>query len=257
MKRNLRVFFNYILHQASLRPMAVASWLLIFTLHLLFLGYIIFNQEGGMKKKSTGKVFVRTLNLQRTETSSSSPMERKSSSQVSKKAVERVIKKNEPRKKTKRKKAINPKKKIKNREDTAKQDELLSSLKKDLANLDFSLLEEKKSDDLKVPQNLDEISTVSSFSDQADVDDGERGYHFALMQSLKRVLRLPEYGIVKIHLTLGRRGEILHMEILHSESEKNRRLFEEMLPHIRFPHFGSFFKGEEKRTFVLVLSNDI
>ncbi len=82
-------------------------------------------------------------------------------------------------------------------------------------------------------------------------------YSEELTTRLKTLLKLPEYGSVKVQLTLKRLGFVNRVEILQAESQVNRTYVEKELPALKFADFGKFFPGEEEHSFTLVLSNDL
>lgn len=85
---------------------------------------------------------------------------------------------------------------------------------------------------------------------------GCSSYEGELIRALKRELILPEYGAVKIKLTVARRGTISKVQIISAESEKNKNVVEKMVKNIHLPSFGANFSGEGEHTFVIVLKND-
>lgn len=81
-------------------------------------------------------------------------------------------------------------------------------------------------------------------------------YEDELVGRLQLLLRLPDYGNVRVRLRLARNGTVRGVEILSSESASNRVYVENTLPTLQFPAFGSQFKGEEVHEFLLTLTND-
>lgn len=73
---------------------------------------------------------------------------------------------------------------------------------------------------------------------------------------LKSALRLPDYGAVKIKLTIDSKGKVLKVETLHSESNKNKTYAESKIPALPFPAFKQRFEGASQNTFVITLQND-
>lgn len=73
---------------------------------------------------------------------------------------------------------------------------------------------------------------------------------------LKRALRLPDYGAVKIQLTIDKTGKVNKLEIIQSESHKNRAYVETKIPTLLFPPFGPRFKEMSQNTFTIMLQND-
>lgn len=85
----------------------------------------------------------------------------------------------------------------------------------------------------------------------------EEGYISDLTASLKLLLHLPEYGQVRLYLTVLRSGDVDSFEIVESASRINRTYLERALRELALPAFGSRFPQEEKHTFALTLSNEL
>lgn len=107
-----------------------------------------------------------------------------------------------------------------------------------------------------------QIGTLSSESLVAIKSDGEvltgreKTYYDELVQRLKLHLKLPDYGDVKVLLTLNRAGKVLKVECTTSKSQKNSSYLKKVLPSMSFPSFGQNFTGEKEHTFNLHFSND-
>jgi colicin import membrane protein len=84
----------------------------------------------------------------------------------------------------------------------------------------------------------------------------EVSYQDDLILRLQTVLRLPEYGNVKVSLTLDRSGRVDAFKVLDSRSAANKKYVEEHLPRCKFADFGKHFPSENQHVFVLTLSND-
>lgn len=113
-------------------------------------------------------------------------------------------------------------------------------------------------------------STIpSSISDEAILKDSPsvssrafelpstNSYNDELVQRLQVLLRLPDYGDVRVKLTLKRDGSVLTLQVLEAESSQNRAYVEEALPDLKLVGFGAHFPGENSRSFVLTLTNDV
>lgn len=87
------------------------------------------------------------------------------------------------------------------------------------------------------------------------LEAAQREYKDELARYLKLLLKLPEYGPVKIELLVRREGTVAHVKILSSESTLNRQYVESNLPKHRLPPFGQSFPGDKEHTFVLTLTN--
>ena len=89
------------------------------------------------------------------------------------------------------------------------------------------------------------------------LSDREISYRDELAGRLKLMLRLPEYGDVKIKLTLDRSGKVASVVIVSSESAANRKYIEKTLPGMTFPAFGANFGSAAQYAFSITLSNDL
>jgi hypothetical protein len=101
---------------------------------------------------------------------------------------------------------------------------------------------------------IDTLPTEGSTG--ADRSAKEAGYNGEVASRLKKGLRLPDYGAVKIKLTLDREGKVISVETISSESSKNRTYVESKIPALLFPPFGQRFKGATQNSFVITLQND-
>jgi outer membrane biosynthesis protein TonB len=88
-------------------------------------------------------------------------------------------------------------------------------------------------------------------------DPTELSYNDDLIVRLRSLLRLPEYGDVKVSLTIDRSGKVLAFEVLQSENAANKRYVDLHLPRCKFADFGKHFADENSKTFQLTLSNDL
>jgi colicin import membrane protein len=95
-----------------------------------------------------------------------------------------------------------------------------------------------------------EVGTIGEWGSK------EMNYSDEVASRLKMALRLPDYGAVKIKLTLDRTGKVLKVETVQSESNKNRSYVESKIPSLLFPSFGQRFPGVSQNTFVITLQND-
>ncbi len=94
-------------------------------------------------------------------------------------------------------------------------------------------------------------------SNATPLTDREIGYRDELASRLKLLLKLPEYGTVKIRLTLERSGKVAKVVVVSAESNTNRNHIEKTLPSLTFPAFGTNFGREPQYTFTVTLSNEL
>jgi outer membrane biosynthesis protein TonB len=88
-------------------------------------------------------------------------------------------------------------------------------------------------------------------------DSLEDNYASTLSSYLERNLHLPDFGEVKIELTLKEDGTVEKIRVLASESEQNKKRIEKDLPNLRFPRPPSTKKESDSKTFILVFCNQI
>ncbi len=98
--------------------------------------------------------------------------------------------------------------------------------------------------------HIDSIESGSS-------TDMNLNYPNLMIGYLRQSLHLPEFGEVKIQLTLRQDGSVAKLVVLNTESEKNGRYLEESLPHLKFPSFNGSFAKKKEHTFVLTFCNEI
>ncbi len=107
-----------------------------------------------------------------------------------------------------------------------------------------------------INSKLKDLPMIESLKiDTSDkLSESEKIYFAILGDFLRKTLRLPSIGAVKIHLTHTREGSFISMEIISHESERNKAYVEKMIPGQKFPPFGKELK-EEKHTFKITLVN--
>lgn len=108
----------------------------------------------------------------------------------------------------------------------------------------------------QLPQRIESLS-IDQLNIETTPSMGahEVAYRDELAGRLKLLLKLPEYGTVKLKLTINRKGKVMKVQILNSESVKNQKLIEKTLPELSLPPFGSQFAGMEQFTFTITMSN--
>lgn len=172
--------------------------------------------------------------------------------------------KNAPLKKTEPKKnvevsKIDPKAealKTKQRELLAKAQESIGKIPKNSGKI--SAIKNSSTAIAALPSKIQglHIDTITSDSG-GSLSATELSYRDELASRLKLLLKLPEYGQVKIRLTLERSGKVAKLEIVSAESSANRKYVEKTVPTLTLPAFGNYFSGKSEYTFAITLSNDI
>ena len=79
-------------------------------------------------------------------------------------------------------------------------------------------------------------------------------YEELLAGFLHASLRLPEWGEVKVEVTLDRRGGVQTLRVLSAQSSKNRAYVEKNLPSLQFPPLERY-SSSELHTLILTLVN--
>lgn len=97
---------------------------------------------------------------------------------------------------------------------------------------------------------------VGEVENGGDWGSKETSYRDEVAYRLKSALKLPDYGAVKIELTLDRTGKFVKVKIVNSESSKNKAYVESNIPKMIFPSFGLRFQGKSQSTFEITLQND-
>jgi outer membrane biosynthesis protein TonB len=111
--------------------------------------------------------------------------------------------------------------------------------------------------------NLTSVNAITNLQiDSLSVPKGVQGlgqremsYRDELASRLKLLLRLPEYGDVKVDLTIDRMGKVVKIAIVSAESVVNRKYIEKTLPEVAFPAFGTNYETAAEYTFTVTLSN--
>lgn len=90
---------------------------------------------------------------------------------------------------------------------------------------------------------IDQTESPSLFSVEGPPDE--------VISFLHGALHLPDFGEVKIELTLGDNGVVNKVVVLKSESAKNKAYLEKQLPLLKFP------KDMKSQTLILTFCNEI
>lgn len=172
------------------------------------------------------------------------------------KKEEKPVTKVAPKKVAKEEKKVAAKPKPKPQPQVSKEDlrkqELIAKAQSLLSKTGSNTSKKSSSDNKLV--NLGTIGKLE-IDNAGTVSDVERRYQDILASHLKDRLCFPDYGEVKIKLTLERSGKVLKVEVISSKSDENRSYAVKVLPGILFPSFHTFIK-EDKYTFSVTLKND-
>lgn len=133
-------------------------------------------------------------------------------------------------------------------------DSLLQELEESIAKI------EQKADTKGKPEKRQHISPLALQIDTASLDqtNSEEGsYIEMLVGHLHQALQLPEYGEVKIQLSLRQDGSVVKIAVLQAQSKKNKRYLEENLPHLRFPRLEGSLASQKEASFILTFVNEM
>jgi outer membrane biosynthesis protein TonB len=99
-----------------------------------------------------------------------------------------------------------------------------------------------------IPLQIDLLSS--------DHEDASADYSDLLVGYLHQSLSLPDYGEVKIQLSLRQDGSVSKVIVLKTQSEKNKRYLESSLPKLNFPRFEGTYSNKKECTFILTFCNE-
>lgn len=132
-------------------------------------------------------------------------------------------------------------------------DSLLKELEESIAKI------ENKSDKTineKARNAKPALAPISLQIDTTDVEDTSSNYADILIGHLHGQLSLPDYGEVKIQLSLRQDGTVAKLVVLRAKNEKNRQYLEKNLPCLLFPRFEGALANKKEHTFVLTFCNE-
>ncbi len=146
----------------------------------------------------------------------------------------------------------------KNEAAKAKRRALLANAQKNIAQIEKNHDKLSENQSAAMPAQIDSLQVETFFAETgAQLNSQEIGYYDELASYLKLKLRLPEYGEVKLKLTLDRSGRFVKVTIVNSKSERNRKHVEKTLATLKYPSFSGNFGNLAQYTFVIALSNDL
>ena len=134
-------------------------------------------------------------------------------------------------------------------QETKKKNDLLKELQDSLTKIENQSSAES-SIALTPPKTIQKLE-IDHFESEEPVD-----YFLLLAKTLKNELELPEYGDVKLELTVLNNGRVTKLRILNASSDKNKRYLELKLPTLLLPPFSDNLKNEREHTFTLTFCNE-
>ncbi len=86
--------------------------------------------------------------------------------------------------------------------------------------------------------------------------EGASDYTDVLICHLHQCLSLPDYGEVKIQLSLRQDGTVCKVIVLKAQSEKNKQYLESHLQRLKFPRFEGAYANKKEYTFIVTFCNE-
>ncbi len=108
-----------------------------------------------------------------------------------------------------------------------------------------------------VQEAQDKLSKVDEKVKQTPVAIDQSSYEEELAERLRLLLKLPEWGSVRVALTLNRSGEVCGVKILNAQNEANSDYVAGRLTGRTLAPFDKHFSGEQQHTFTLTLNNEL
>jgi hypothetical protein len=130
-------------------------------------------------------------------------------------------------------------------------DKVWKEIDEALAKIDDKVYSKPQSK-LDVPKMKGTSPSKVPFPDFGGTDEGEGSVEETLGSFLTSSLNLPEFGEVKIQLTIKKDGSVARLVVLQAESKKNKAYLEKNLPLLRFPLIL-----DKEKTFTLTFCNEI
>lgn len=123
-----------------------------------------------------------------------------------------------------------------------------------LQQLDRSLAKIEQAPKIERPLVKSSPSLPTLKIDHFGGEDSE--YESELIHFLRGQLSLPEVGEVQMKLSLQNNGAFVKMEIVRTQSVKNRDYLQAVLPTLSFPLFMGMLAKTKEETFVITFSNE-
>lgn len=128
-----------------------------------------------------------------------------------------------------------------------------------------SILKQLEESIAKIEQKYDKqcksntsVAAFLPFKVTADFAQEEQplpDYTASLVKELTQALKLPEYGEVKVKLTINPMGKIIELLVIQTESTANKLYLEKHLPHIVLPKYHEKAALIKNQTFTLTFCN--
>ncbi|HUD01882.1 MAG TPA: hypothetical protein VMR37_06110 [Rhabdochlamydiaceae bacterium] len=129
-------------------------------------------------------------------------------------------------------------------------DKVWKEIDEALAKIDDKVYSKSQSK-LDVPQMKGSSSSKIPFPDLGEIEE-EGTDEESLVSFLHTSLNLPEFGEVKIQLTVKKDGSVGRLVVLEAQNQKNKAYLEKHLPLLRFPLIL-----DKEKTFTFTFCNEI
>lgn len=146
--------------------------------------------------------------------------------------------------------------KARQRESLAKAKENIAKIKETSDKINTPKL--VNLDQTEIPKQIEKLqidALPTGTAGSVELSSKEMNYRDEMAYRLQLALKLPEYGEIKIKLTVERSGKVAQVQIVTSESPKNRQYIEKTVPSLIFPAFGNNFAHSSQYTFLITLNN--
>jgi hypothetical protein len=238
-------------------------------IHSIFLLMILFGTPGLHNKKEHKPLIVRSVTPKVTSPVAKSVARSKDPKPQTASAP--TQKKVEPPKPIAKKQTPEPKAPVKKTAPSPKKEPAIAEKKVGPAKQPESIQNRAKISDSLIKELEESIAKIENKSDKTKVnkiaspialqiDAGEEGeqssYTDTLTSYLYEQLSLPDYGEVKIQLSLRQDGTVAKLVVLKAKNGKNRDYLEKHLPRLRFPPFVGELANQKEHTFVLTFCNE-
>ena len=139
-----------------------------------------------------------------------------------------------------------------------KQQQLLNQLAKSLDRISEPQKKSAAQKQLSVPSKIKGLSVDLKAEVAPGQKKGERlEFRSELALRLQESLNLPDFGHVKVKLTLSPGGSVEKVEIIEAESLENREYLEMALRNFHFNHKNLANASKEQRTLVVRFCNEL
>ena len=137
--------------------------------------------------------------------------------------------------------------------------ELINELEERIAKIDAKRDKIPARGDISIPKSVDSLFTKEPMHFEVERISFEQisNYGEFLTTYLQEMLRLPDFGEVKVQITVAQDGSVVRYAVVKAESDKNKKYLEEKLTSLHFPEFKGKGITKPEETFVLTFCNEI